>query len=121
MSKNGHTPAGVQKYICSNCKYTCCATTNTVVYHSKLPFDVWKNVIDNLIDGFSIRRITEENNISILTSFNLRHKVLRAIKKYIDNIKLCKSIQSDEKYFSINLKRDKTRKYASLFKKTHIN
>jgi hypothetical protein len=30
--------------------------------------------------------IAEENNISILTSFNLRHKVLKAIKKYIDNI-----------------------------------
>ncbi|MCI6266088.1 MAG: IS1595 family transposase [Bacilli bacterium] len=104
MSKNGHTPTGVQKYVCSHCKHTCCATTNTVVYHSKLSFDIWKNVIDNLIDGFSIRRIAEENNISILTSFNLRHKVLRAIKKYIDNIKLSKSIQSDEKYFSINLK-----------------
>lgn len=48
--------------------------------------------------------IAEENNILILTSFNLRHKVLKAIKKYIDNIKLSKSIQSDEKYFSINLK-----------------
>ena len=97
MSINGHTPTGVQKYVCSHCKHTCCATTNTVVYHSKLSFDIWKNVIDNLIDGFSIRRIAEENNISILTSFNLRHKVLKAIKKYIDNIKLSKSIQSDEK------------------------
>lgn len=95
---------GLQKYVCSHCKHTCCATTNTVVYHSKLSFDIWKNVIDNLIDGFSIRRIPEENNISILSSFNLRHKVLKAIKKYIDNIKLSKSIQSDEKYFSINLK-----------------
>ena len=39
---------GLQKYVCSHCKHTCCATTNTVVYHSKLSFDIWKNVIDNL-------------------------------------------------------------------------
>lgn len=57
MSKNGHTPTDVQKYVCFHCKHTCCATTNTVVYHSKLSFDIWKNAIDNLIDGFSIRRI----------------------------------------------------------------
>ena len=104
MSKNGHTKTGIQKYKCSRCSNTCCETTGTVVYHSKLSFEVWKNVIDNLIDGFSIRRIAEENNISVFTSFNLRHKVLNAIKEYIDNIKLQGAIQSDEKYFKINLK-----------------
>jgi transposase-like protein len=104
FSKNGKTKTGIQKYICPICGNTCCETTGTVVYHSKLSFDVWKNVIDNLLDGFSVRRIAEENNISIVTSFYMRHKVLKAIKKYIDEIKLQKSIQSDEKYFSINLK-----------------
>ena len=81
--KNGKTENGVQKYICSGCKSTISETTNTIIYHSKLPFEVWSNVIDNLLDGFSLRIIAEENNISLLTSFR---------------------IQSDEKYFSINLK-----------------
>ena len=27
--------------------------------------DIWSKVIDNLLDGFSVRRIAEENNISI--------------------------------------------------------
>ena len=60
---------GVQKYICSGCKTTSSETTNTVVCHSNLSFEIWSNVIDNLLNGFSIRRIAEENNISILTSF----------------------------------------------------
>ena len=104
MCKNGKTKNGVQKYICNNCKYTCSATTDTVVAHSHLSFDVWSNVIDNLLDGFSIRRIAEENNISVNTSFRLRHKILLALKKFVKSIKLKKAAQSDEKYFSINLK-----------------
>ena len=76
MCKNSKTKNGVQKYICSSCNYTCSETTDTIVSHSHLSFDVLSNVIDNLLDGFSIRRIAEENNISIYKSFRLRHKVL---------------------------------------------
>lgn len=38
------------------------------------------------------------------TNFRLRHKILLALKKYVKNIKLQGNTQSDEKYFSINLK-----------------
>ena len=102
--KNGRTRNGVQKYICSGCKNTISETTNTIIHHSKLPFEVWSNIIDNLLNGFSLRRIAEENNISVLTSFRIRHKVLFALKTFVDNIMLSGEIQSDEKYFSINLK-----------------
>lgn len=102
--RNGKTKNGVQKYICSSCKNTISETTNTITHHSKISFDVWRNVIDNLLNGFSLRRIAEENNISLVTSFRLRHKVLFALKTFIENIKLSGEIQSDEKYFSINLK-----------------
>lgn len=104
LYKNGKTKSGIQKYICSGCKTTLSETSNTIVCHSKLPFEIWRNVIDNLLNGFSIRRIAEENNISNYTSFRLRHKVLYALKKFVENIKLSGNIQSDEKYFSINLK-----------------
>ena len=104
LYKNGKTKNGVQKYICSNCKATISETTHTIICHSKLSFEVWKNVINNLLDGFSLRRIAEENNISLLTSFRIRHKVLYALQTFIDNIKLSGQIQADEKYFAINLK-----------------
>lgn len=104
LYKNGKTKNGIQKYICSGCKITLSETTNTIISHSKLPFEIWSNVIDNLLNGFSLRRIAEENNISLLTSFRVRHKVLYALKSFIKNINLSGKIQSDEKYFSINLK-----------------
>lgn len=117
LHKNGKTKNKVQKYICSNCKKTYTETNDTIIYKSKLPFEIWKNVIDNLLNGFSIRRIAEENNISISTSFNLRHKVLLALKKFVDNIKLTGKIQSDEKYFSINLKGTKKQNMPRYSKK----
>ena len=104
LYRNGKTKNGIQKYICSGCKITLSETTNTIICHSKLPFEIWSNVIDNLLNGFSLRRIAEENNISLLTSFRIRHKVLYALKNFIEDINLSGEIQSDEKYFSINLK-----------------
>lgn len=108
---------GVQKYICSGCKATSSETTNTIVCYSKLSFEIWSNVIDNLLNGFSLRRIAEENSISLLTSFRLRHKVLYALKIFIDNIKLSGNIQSDEKYFSVNLKGTKPKNMPRYSKK----
>lgn len=104
LHKNGKTKNGIQKYICSGCKTTLSETTNTIICHSKLSFEIWSNIIDNLLNGFSLRRIAEENNISLLTSFRVRHKVLYALKSFIESINLSGEIQSDEKYFPINLK-----------------
>ena len=117
LYKNGRTKNGIQKYICSCCKKTFSETTNTIICHSKLPFEVWKNIIDNLLNGFSLRRIAEENNISLLTSFRIRHKVLYALKTFINSINLSGEIQSDEKYFSINLKGTKPQNMPRYSKK----
>ena len=121
MNKNGKTKSGVQKYICKYCGYTCSETTDTIVSHSHLSFDVWSNVIDNLLDGFSIRRIAEENDISVYTSFRLRHKILLALKKYVKSIKLKGNTQSDEKYFNINLKGTKPNNMPRFSKKRKSN
>ena len=117
LHKNGKTKTGIQKYICSGCKSTSSETSETIICHSKLSFEIWSNVIDNLLNGFSLRRIAEENNISLLTSFRLRHKVLYALKTFINDIKLSGEIQSDEKYFSINLKGTKTENMPRYSKK----
>jgi len=41
IQKNGKTKNGVQKYICSGCKKTLSETTNTIICHSKLSFEIW--------------------------------------------------------------------------------
>lgn len=117
LNKNGKTKTGIQKYICSSCGATYSETTNTVIYHSKLPFSVWANIIDNLVDGFSIRRIAEQNHISLKTSFDIRHKILISLNEFIKNIELEGNIQADEKYFSINLKGTKPKNMPRFSKK----
>lgn len=104
LNKNGHTKNGVQKYICPICKKTFSETTGTATYYSKLSFEIWKNIIDNLIDGLSIRRISKKNNISISTSFSIRHKILYALKTFLNTIICSGEVQGDEKFFKINLK-----------------
>jgi transposase-like protein len=104
MAKNGHTKVGIQKYICSSCKETATETTGMVSYCSKKTFSIWKEVVNNLIDGLSIRRIASKLDINKATSFSMRHKILEALEKYVENVVLTGSIETDEKYVRINLK-----------------
>ena len=69
-------------------------------------------MIDKLLNDFTLIRIVEENNISLLTSFRLRHKILYVLKTFENDIKL-----SCEKYFSINLKGTKIENISRYSKK----
>ena len=116
LHRNGKTKSGIQKYICSGCKKTSSERTGTVSCSSNLSFEVWKNVIDNILNGFSIRRIAKENNISIDTSFRLRHKVLYALQNFVESIKLRGKVWADAQYFSLNFKGTKKDKMPRLSK-----
>jgi len=117
LYRNGKTKTGVQKYICKDCKTTISETTGTVLYHSKKTFDIWKEVIDNLFDGLTLRRMSEKLKINLHTSFDMRHKVLKALSKFVEELNLKGEIETDEKYVSINLKGTKKDKMPRLSKK----
>lgn len=104
MSRNGHSPNGTQKYICSYCGETNSSTSNTVTYHSKKTFAVWRDVIDCMIDNLSIRKIAKKIGINRNTVFSIRHKVFNALSTFLDSKKLSGEIEGDEQYKSINLK-----------------
>lgn len=92
-------------------------TTDTITYYSKLSADTWFKIIDNLIDGLSIRRIASKLKINKTTSFHIRHKILNALESYIESINLSGEIEADEKYFKINLKGTKHDKMPRTSKK----
>lgn len=116
FSKNGHTKTGVQKYICPICKETCSQTTGTITFSSKVPFEKWKLMIDNLLDGLSIRKMAKKAEVANCTSFSMRHKIMQAISNHIQ-VKLSGKSQLDEKHFKINLKGTKTNKMPRASKK----
>lgn len=115
--KNGKDKNNVQKYICPGCKLTRSETTDTITYNSKLSFEIWQEVIDNLIDGLSIRRIAGKLKIAKSTSFHLRHKILDALGTFVESIILSGEIEADEKYLKINLKGIKEHKMPRISKK----
>ena len=117
FSKNGITKSGIQKYICPKCKKTMSERTETISLGSKLPFSIWKNVIDNILNSFSIRRIATENKISIDTSFRMRQKVLIVIRKKLETIDLQGKVWIDAQYFSLNFKGTKTKNMPRFSKK----
>ena len=117
FSKNGNTKSGIQKYICPECKETMSERTDTISLGSKLPFSIWKNVIDNILNSFSIRRIAAENRISIDTSFRMRQKVLTVIRKEIETVDLQGKVWVDAQYFPLNFKGTKTKNMPRFSKK----
>ena len=76
-------------------------------------------IVENLMTFCSNSKIisSHRNNISIYTSFRLRHKILLALNSFVKSIKLSGKTQSDEKYFPINLKGTKTKICLDILRK----
>lgn len=96
---------GRQRYLCRDCSKTFNEYTGTAIagthYISK-----WKEYIQCMIEGLSIRAICEKLHISIQTSFDWRHKILNAFKK-IGCAKFEGIIESDETFFLFSEKGNK--------------
>ena len=74
---------GIQRYRCKNeeCKRTFSDTTNSVWKYLKHGPEKWLEFIELMTRGYTLRLCAEMLNISIVTAFYWRHKVLHAIEK----------------------------------------
>ena len=100
--KNGHSKKGVQRYKCKKCLHRFCDTTNTLSNNSKLTYNIWLEFFKCMNDKLSIRKTAAKLQLNKNTIFSMRHKVLKALSTFRENIKLSGEIQCDEKYESIN-------------------
>ena len=104
IHKNGKTKVGRQKYICYDCHKCFSDTTNSILYYSKSPYDIWKRFIYCEIRQMTLLDTANELNISKTCAFNWRHKFHKALEFYTNDINLSGEIQLDATYTSINLK-----------------
>lgn len=105
--KNGFNPKHKQKYRCKSCKSIFMATTNTLFTHSKTDFNIWSTFIAGELNGLTLEQQVVATGLSIVTCFNMRHKLYKAISKIQKDVILSGDIELDLTYTSINLKGSK--------------
>lgn len=102
--KNGFNPKHRQKYRCKDCRAGFMATTGTMFTHSRTSFNTWSTFIAGELNGLTLEQQTVATELSIVTCFNMRHKLYKAISKVQENAVLSGDVELDPSYTSINLK-----------------
>lgn len=96
---------GLQNYKCKDCGKYFSNTTNTIALKSKYGFDTWKQYIECMMMGLSIRKSAANCGISNATAFYWRHKILGALQNITEiKQKLCGIVEADETFFAMSYK-----------------
>ncbi|MBE6443172.1 MAG: IS1595 family transposase [Alphaproteobacteria bacterium] len=90
--------SGIQRYRCKDCGKTFTEYTKTVFFSTKKDYDTWFKYIDLMMKGLSLAKIANKLNMSVLTAFHWRHKVLNAIRKQFENITISGVVEADETF-----------------------
>ena len=103
--KNGFNPKHRQKYRCKDCRAVFMATTGTMFTHSRTSFNTWSTFIAGELNGLTLEQQTVATELSIVTCFNMRHKLYKAISKVQENavlrcVQLRKHSKAREKRYS---------------------
>lgn len=102
--RNGHQADGTQRYMCRDCKKSFVVTTNSVVSGTRKSLSVWERYICCMMLGLSIRKSAEACGIHRNTAFYWRHKVLDAVRKSFENMRLEGIVEMDEAFFPVSYK-----------------
>lgn len=123
-----------QRYLCKACKRTFTDLTNSTLYRTRR-LNKWAKFIECFIDGYSLRKsadlinadkLESESDISYVTLFYWRHKLLSALNK-IEISDFQGIVEMDETYFlysekgSKHIKDRKPRKRGGTAKKRGIS
>lgn len=75
VNKNGKSQ-GRQRYICKRCRCTFDEMSYSPFSSTKLGLDKWLKYCELMVNGLSIRHCAKEIEVSIPTSFFMRHRIL---------------------------------------------
>ena len=103
FSKNGKV-SGFQRFICKECGKTFGTRNQTIFYAVKKDMEVWKQYIHCMIEKYSLRKTAEICGISTRTAFTWRHKILDALQKMQDKVKLDGVVEADETFLPLSFK-----------------
>lgn len=89
---------GQQRYRCKDCKKTFTEYTSTIFSSTKKDYSLWLKYLDLMMKGLSLYNISKELDISVVTAFRWRHKILNVIKKCNAKNKVNGVVEADETF-----------------------
>jgi transposase-like protein len=97
--RNGHKHKK-QAYLCRNCGKSFVTTTKTAIQGSHSSETVWKQVINDTVEGVAIDKTAENLELHHETVFNMRHKILYCIEQSLvkEPTELTGVCEADETY-----------------------
>lgn len=99
-TKDGHTPAGRQRYECPLCSKHYSMLTNTVLEYGKKDLATWVDFITLMCYNSPLDLAVEIFGIAHTTAFEWRHRVFATIDGYQGRLKLRGRIWIDELYLT---------------------
>lgn len=82
--RNGHSPNKLQRYMCKSCGHTYSERTGTVL-HSLKKEELFKQYAAKMCEGYyTLKKMANEFNITISTSFYWRQKILPMLQSNIN-------------------------------------
>lgn len=93
-----------QRYKCKDCNKVFDERTSSVISGTKLSLETWFRYIAMLVDKATIRECASMLNISIKTSFFMRHRILDCLNVIIGKGNVGGIVESDETYFRLSYK-----------------
>lgn len=101
--KNG-TSRGTKRFLCKDCGKSFTTTTNTIFFNAKKDILIWQKYIHCMVEKYSLRKTAEICDISLPTAFAWRHKILDALQKMQDEVRLDGVVEADETFLPLSFK-----------------
>lgn len=101
--KNGKL-CGKQRYKCKTCGKTFNDFTKSALSYTKLPLETWIGYAKCMVVGYSIRKCADIVDISVKTSFYMRHKILDAVRMFMGIGNVEGVVEMDETFVAESFK-----------------
>lgn len=105
ITRGGLTSTGKQMYRCKCCGKRFTATNGHLMHHSHMDSSSWIRVIVDTIGGKPLKSTARGMSSSIVTAFRMRHKLLRFLEDWMQQVSLREYIEADETFVNLNGKR----------------
>ena len=102
-----------QRYLCKDCQKTFTELHNSPLHSTKKNAETWHQyIVLMLTGGYSLRKLKKELKINLKTAFFWRHKILYAIRDWMNKDEVGGVVETDETFFLESFKgqRNLTRK-----------